>query len=69
MTYFLHLLVTRGKLQKIPSAHISLTMYFAHKLIFSALPILKNNIKKKWFLFGMISGVDSYSRHYETINK
>ena len=37
-TFFSH----RGKVTKIPSAHISLTnMYFAHLLTFFALPILK----------------------------
>ena len=41
-------------------------MYFAHPIDFFAVPILK---KKVWFLFGVIPGVDSYSCHFETINK
>ena len=51
-------------------------MYFAHPIDFFALPIKKKKKKKKktrtyqvWFLFGMSPGVDSYSRHFETINK
>ena len=41
---------------------------------FFALPILKKKKKKTriyqvWFLFGMILGVDSYSRHFGTIIK
>ena len=75
-------LFSPGKVTKIPSAHISLTyMYFAHPIDFFALPILtkkktktknkkkKNRIHQVWFLFGMSPGVDSYSRHFETINK
>ena len=35
-----------------------------------ALPILKKiRIYQVWFLFGMSPGVDSYSRHFGTINK
>ena len=45
-------------------------MYFAHPIDFFALPILKKIwIYQVWFLFGMIPGVDSYSRHFGTINK
>ena len=50
-------------------------MYFASLIdFFFALPILKkkkkeNRIYHVWFLFGMIPGVDSYSRHFGTINK
>ena len=46
-------------------------MYFAHPIdFFFALPILKKiRIYQVWFLFGMIPGVDSYSRHFGTINK
>ena len=54
-------------------AHISLTyMYFAHPIDFFALPILKTKNMRTyqvWFLFGVIPGVDSYSRHFGTINK
>ena len=63
----------QGKFTKIPSAHISLTyMYFVHPIdFFFALPILNKKIRiyQVWFLFGMIPGVDSYSRHFRTINK
>ena len=53
-------------------------MYFAHPIDFFALPILKKKTKQKknkktnfqvWFLFGMSPSVDSYSRHFATINK
>ena len=61
----------------------SFSTYLTHIQTFFALPILKtkqkqkqkqNKTKKKriyqvWFLFGMIPGVDSYSRHFGTINK
>ena len=45
-------------------------MYFAHPIDFFALPILKK-IKNLsgMVLFGVIPGVDSYSRHFGTINK
>ena len=61
----------QGKVTRIPSAHISLTyMYFAHPIDFFTLPILKKLcIYQVWFLFGMIPGVDSYSRQFGTINK
>ena len=45
-------------------------MYFAHPIDFFALPILKKiRIYQVWFLFGMSPGVESYSRHFGTINK
>ena len=45
-------------------------MYFVHPIDFFALPILKKiRIYQVWFLFGVIPGVDSYSRHFGTINK
>ena len=46
-------------------------MYFAHPIDSFALPILKKEIQiyQIWFLFGMIPGVDSYSRNFGTINK
>ena len=56
-------------------------MYFAYPMYFFALPIKKTKQKQKkkkkkkkriyqvWLLFDMISGVDSYSRHFGTINK
>ena len=72
LTYFSHFLFTREKLQKFLQ-HISQThtyAYFAHLLTFFALPILKKiQIYQVRFLFGMSPGVDSYSRHFGTINK
>ena len=72
LTYFSHFLVNRGKLQKFLQ-HISYShkyMYFAHPVDFFALPILKKiRIYQVWFLFGLIPGVDFYSRHFGTINK
>ena len=69
-TFFSH----QGKVTKLPSAHSSLTYihtrYFAHHIDFFALPILKKiRIYQIRFLFGMSPGVDSYSRHFGTINK
>ena len=65
----------QGKVTKNPSARISLTyIYFAHPIDLFKLFCLTNFEKKiriyqVRFLFGMIPGVDSYSRHFETINK
>ena len=70
-TFFSH----QGKVTKIPSAHISLTYIHTRILLtlltFFALPILKKKIRiyQIRFLFGMSPGVDSYSRHFRTINK
>ena len=72
-----HLLFTffsyQGKVTKIPSAHISLTyihVFCSPYWLFFALPILKKiRIYQVRFLFGMSPGVDSYSRHFGTINK
>ena len=46
-------------------------MYFAHPIDFFALPILKKKSTNLsgMPLFGMIPGVDSYSRHFGTIDK
>ena len=72
-TYFSHSLVTREKLQKFIQyiSHSHTYMYFAHPIDLFALPILKKKIRiyQVWFLFGMIPGVDSYSRHFGTIYK
>ena len=60
-------LVTREKLQTFLQ-HISYShtyMYFAHPVDFSWLI----RIYQAWFLFGMSPGIDSYSRHFGTINK
>ena len=53
----------QGKLQKFLQhiSHSHTYMYFAHPIDLFALPILKIiRIYQVWFLFGMISGVDSY---------
>ena len=45
-------------------------MYFAHPIDFFALPILKKNTNLSGTVsFGVIPGVDSYSRYFGTINK
>ena len=73
LTYFSHFLVTREKLQKNPSAHISLT--YIHVFCSPYRLFCLTNFEKKIriyqirFLFGMSPGVDSYSRHFGTINK
>ena len=63
----------QGKVTKIPSAHISLTyihIFCSPYWLFFAFPILKKiRIYQVGFLFGMSPGVDSYSRHFGTINK
>ena len=62
----------QGKLQKFlqHTSHSHTYTYFAHPIYFFSLPIL-NKIRnyQVWFLFGMIPNVDSYSRHFGTINK
>ena len=66
-------LVTREKLQKFLRhiSHSHTYMYFAHPIDFFALPILKKKIRinQVQFLLSVIPGVDSYSRHFGTINK
>ena len=66
-------LVTREKWKKNPSAHISLTyihVFCSPYWLFFAVPILKKiRIYQIRFLFGMSPGVDSYSRHFGTINR
>ena len=72
LTYFSHFLVTREKLQKFlqHASHYNTYMHFAYPIDFFALPILKKiRIYQVWFLFGMSPGVDSYLRHFGTINK
>ena len=68
-TFFSH----QGQVTKIPSAHISLTyihVFCSPYRLFFALPILKKTqIYQIRFLFGMSPSVDSYSRHFGTINK
>ena len=70
LTFFSHFLVTREKLQKFLQ-HISQTHT---RILITLLTFLPTNLKKKRiyqvrFLFGMKPGVDSYSRHFGTINE
>ena len=75
LTYFSQFFSYQGKNYKKKFKDISHShthMCFAHPIEFFyfALPILKKiRIYQAWFLFGMIPGVDSYSRHFGTINK
>ena len=63
----------QGKVTKIPSARISLT--YIHVFCSPYWPFLPYQFWKKIqiyqvrFLFGMSPGVDSYSRHFGTIDK
>ena len=59
-------LVTREKLQKFLQhiSHSHSYTYFPHPIDIFALQIYR-----VWFLFGMIPGVDSYTRHFGTTNK
>ena len=63
----------QGKVTKIPSAHISLTyihLFCSPYWLFLAYHFWKKiRIYQVRFLFGMSPGVDSYSRHFGTINK
>ena len=63
----------QGKLQKFLQhvSHSHTYTYFAHPIdFFFALPIVKKiRIYQIRFLFGVISGVDSYSYHFGTISK
>ena len=72
LTYFSHFLVNRGKPQK------SFSTYLTHihtRILLTLLTFMPYQFWKKirmyqvWFLFGMIPGFDSYSRHFGTINK
>ena len=67
-TFFNH----QGKVTKIPSAHISLTyihVFCSPYWLFCLTNFEKIRIYQVRFLFGMSPGVDSYSRHFGTINK
>ena len=72
LTYFSHFLVTREKLQKFLQ-HISQThtyTYFAHPIdCFCLINFEKIRIYQVRFLLCMSPGVDSYLRHFGTINK
>ena len=68
-----HIFDYQGKLQKclqhIPHSHTY--MYFAHPIDFFCLTNFeeKKRIYQVRFLFDVIPGVDSYSRHFGTIDK
>ena len=73
-TFFSH----QGKVTKIPTAHISLKYIhvfcspYIDFFFFFFCPTNfggKKRIYQVWFFFGMIHGVDSYSRQFGTINK
>ena len=72
LTYFSHFLVTRESYKNSFSTyltHIHTRILLTLFTLF-ALPILKKTwIYQMRFLFGMSPGVDSYSRHFGTINK
>ena len=71
-TYFSHFSATRESYKKSFSTyltHIHTCILLTLLTFFFALPILKKmRIYQVWFFFGMSSGVDSYSRHFGTIN-
>ena len=72
LTYFSHFLVSREKLQKFLQhiSHSHTYMYFAHPFDFFCLTNFeKIQIYQVRFFFGVSPGVDSYSRHFGTINK
>ena len=71
LTYFSHVLVTREKLQKFFCTYLTHihTRILLTLLTFVPYQFKKIRIYQVWFLFGMIPGVDSYSRHFGTINK
>ena len=72
LTYFSHFLVTSEKLQKFLQhiSHSHTYMYFAPPTDFVCLTNFEKIwIYQVWFLFGTSPGVDSYLRHFGTINK
>ena len=72
LTYFSHFLVSRESYKNSFSTYLThiKTRILLTLLTFFALPILKEiRIYQVRFLFGMSPGVDSYSRHFGTINK
>ena len=73
LTYFSHFLVSRESYKNSFSTYLKHihTRILLTLLTFVALPILKKKIRiyQVRFLFGMNPGVDSYSRHFGTINK
>ena len=72
LTYFSHFLVTRESYKNSFSTYLTHihTRILLTLLTFFALPTLKKiHIYQIRFLFGMSPGVDSYSRHFGTINK
>ena len=71
LAYF-YIFSYQGKLHKFLQliSHSHTYMYFAHPIDFFALPILKKiRTDQVRFLFSVSPGVNSYSRHFGTINK
>ena len=73
-TYFSHCSSYHGKLQKflrhISHSHVYLHVFCSPYWLFLPYQFWKKiQIYQVWFLFGVISGVDSYSHHFGTINK
>ena len=71
LTYFSHFSVSRKKLQKFLQniSHSHTYTYFAHPIDFFCLTNFEKNTNlSDTVLFGMSPGVDSYSRHFGTIN-
>ena len=68
-----YFLVSKEKLQKFLQhiSHSHTYTYFAHPIDFFCLTNFEKKIQiyQVQFLFGMSPGVDSYSRHFGTINK
>ena len=73
LTYFPHFLVTRESYKNSYSIYLTHihTCILLTLLTFFTLPILKKKIQiyQVWFLFSMSPGVDTYSRHFGTINE
>ena len=71
--YFWPTFHTREKLQKFFQriSHSHTYTYFADPIDFFGHTDFEKKIwiYQVWFLFGMIPNVDSYSRHFGTINK
>ena len=75
LTYFSQFFSYQGKITNFffkDISHSHAYMCFAHPIeffLFCLTNFEKNTNYQTWFLFGVIPGVDSYSRHFGTINK
>ena len=65
-----HIFYSPGKSYTNPFSTYLTHIILLTLLTFFALPILKKKIRiyQVWFLFGVSPSVDSYSRHFGTIN-